>query len=1143
MYVDVIIPNFDESGEDVLLSTWYKKVGDKISNGEIIAEAETSTISCGITSGYDCFLSKILINEGEFVPQGSRVAVIEVGVDKPTGADPNNIRATALEELENIKIHSEEQKKDEDSTPPKIVTREEIRQALNDMQKGKISPEEVEKLISSLESQQNFHLEDLKGAKRKIDPKKELEEEEADYTLSVPDAKDKVDNNSEIESDSLVADDLDLYVDYDEIPASDNAVVAGFAEQAERKFKNILKEAENKAKAEANKMREKIIEKAKVAALAESESMKAKILKEFEDKASKDASEMHKKIVQGSISEAQNTKTKLIEEARADAKIEAEALKSQIKEEARELAEKEAEQIKQNSLQNAEKQAKEEADKISKDIIEKAIEESKNEANEIKKDILRSAGRHAKKESEQLIKEEISRARKKSQLKTEEIMTNVIFETKRDAAELKDEIIGKTKNEIKEILENMLQAALIEGQQEISQSAQIKEKILEGMKESIENAMIAKDKIVNDITLNCDEIISEMNETKDELMNSMRESIHQSIVVKEKLGEEMKSYLAEANNANQKLETEMREHLNEVNSIKEQLTEEIKEHLAEANNIKDQISEEIKNNLDIATSVKEKLAEEIKMHINGVISIKEQFAEEMKSHLDGANYVKANIAEEIKNNLDEANSVKENMAKEMEEYLNEVNQVQTKISEGLKENIEKALQTKEEINNQIQANLNSTTVLRNEILEEMRENFRTICDTITRYTRETLSDLKAEILTSADQKIQEIRNSCQAHDIAGEIFDEKIIAKQNEIVEKLIYAEQKLQELKDLQEKQLSESTFKRRMEKRLEAIEKKLESSREQTQRKDENEWIDEESEDFSEEVQKKDENKWIDDEPVFQEEDNEKTEKSKENEMVEKLLNVQKDEGGTPEMYADNWNKPKFFYSPDDEREDIDFLKQKISEKRRDAYDSSVIATVSNEVDMSSIVSMEKAFGEAFSKKYNTRLGFTPFFIMAAVEALKRYKIFNAHIHENEIIYKNHFDISVITRGNDGIAAPVIRQADTLNFAEIEKKMITLSRRAAEGTLSIEEVSNGTFTVVNAGIYGSIMGTDILTPPQVATLSVHKMHDRPVAVDDGIEVKPMLYISLSYDHRIADTKTAAEFLENIKNYVENPGWQLLDL
>ncbi len=1142
MYVDVIIPNFDESGEEVLLSTWYKKIGDKISNGEVIAEAETSTISCGITSGYDCFLSKILVQEGEVVSQGSRIAVIEVGVDKPTGVDPNNIRAVALEELENIKIPSEEK---ESSNKPddenKIVSREEIRKALKDMQKGEISPEEVEKLISRRESQQNFHVEDLKGAKRKVEPKKE--QEEADYTLSVPDTNDEDINDQENDSNSLVADELDPYVDYDEIPAPDNAIVVGFAEQAERKFRNILKEAENKAKAEANKMREKIIEKAKVAALVESESMKAKILKEFEDKASKDASEMHKKIVQGSISEAQNTKAKLIEEARADAKLEAEALKSQIKEEARESAEKEAYQLKQSSLQYAEKKAKEEADKISKDIIEKAIEESKTEANEIKKDILRSAGRHAKKESEQLIKDEINRARKKSQLKTEEIMTNVIFETKRDAAELKDEIINKTKNELKEILGNMMQAALSDGQLEINQSAEIKEKILEGIKESIENAMTARDKIVNDITLSCDEIISEMNETKNELMNSMNESIHQSIVVKEKLGEEMKSYLAEANNTNQKLEQEMRNHLNEINYIKDQLSEEIKDRLNEANTIKDQISEEIKTNLDIATSVKEKLTEEIKSHINGVIAVKEQFAEEMKSHLDGANYVKANIAEEIKNNLDEANSVKEKITEEMEEYLNEVNQVKTKMAEELRENFEKAIHAKEEINDEIQKNLNNTAILRNEILEEMRENFRTICDTISRYTRETLSDLKAEILTNADQKIQEIKNSCQAHDIAGEIFDGRIIAKQNEIVEKLIYTEQKLQELKDLQEKQLSESTFKRRLERRINAIEKKLENFNEEIQKKDENNWIEEKSEDYG----KENESELVVDKQIFQDDDNEveeiPEEKSKEDEMVEKLLNVQENEGGTPEMYADNWNKPKFFYSPDDEREDIDFLKQKISEKRRDAYDSSVIATVSNEVDMSSIVSMEKAFGEAFSKKYNTRLGFTPFFIMAAVEALKRYKMFNAHIYKNEIIYKNHFDISVITRGNDGTVAPVIRQADKLNLAEIEKEMITLSRRAIEGTLSIEEVSNGTFTVVNAGAYGSIMGSDILTPPQVATLSVHKMHDRPVAVDDGVEVKPMLYISLSYDHRIADTKTAAEFLENIKNYVENPGWQLLDL
>ena len=127
-----------------------------------------------------------------------------------------------------------------------------------------------------------------------------------------------------------------------------------------------------------------------------------------------------------------------------------------------------------------------------------------------------------------------------------------------------------------------------------------------------------------------------------------------------------------------------------------------------------------------------------------------------------------------------------------------------------------------------------------------------------------------------------------------------------------------------------------------------------------------------------------------------------------------------------------------------------------------------------MTAVLGLEKTFGKAFTEKYNTRLGFTPFFIMAAIESLKRYRIFNAHIHDDEIIYKQNYDISVITCGNDGISAPVIRQADCLSLAEIEKKMITLSRRAVEGTLSIEEVSGGTFTVVNAGIYGSLMGTD---------------------------------------------------------------------
>lgn len=260
-----------------------------------------------------------------------------------------------------------------------------------------------------------------------------------------------------------------------------------------------------------------------------------------------------------------------------------------------------------------------------------------------------------------------------------------------------------------------------------------------------------------------------------------------------------------------------------------------------------------------------------------------------------------------------------------------------------------------------------------------------------------------------------------------------------------------------------------------------------------------------------------------------------------VQKLLNIGDD--GAPEMYADNWNKPQYFASVGDKNEQVDFLRQRISEKMKDTYDTSVISTVSSEIDMSAILSLEQVFGKAFEAKHNTRLGFTPFFIMACIAALKHYKVFNAHIRGQEIIYKNDYDISVITCGNDGVAAPVIRHADKMTIAEIERTMIALSRRAVEGTLSVEEVSGGTFTVVNAGIYGSLIGTDLLTPPQVATLSVHKMHNRPIATDNGVEIRPMLYISLSYDHVVADTKQASEFISCVKNYVENPGWQILGL
>ncbi len=947
MYIDVIVPNFDESGENVLISTWYKKVGDKISNGEVIADAETSTIACGITSGYDCFLSKIIAKEGDTVPQGSKIAVIEVNVERPSNeTEKEDLRETVEEKLKNIKVLENIEKKTEEIQEEKSIkistqdetrqkeaaaaSRAERRQALSDMVNGKISAEEIEKRLTHREVSQNIE----KAVQEEI----QKEEEQDDYTLSL--SSDNVSDDLVAKSVGDVIDDENDFIDIDSISEEvfekedltqeqekiieegKKEVIETFSEQAEKKFKNILKDAESKVQQEADKLREKIIEDAKVSALAESEVMKAKILKEYEDRAAKDAGEIHKKIIQGSISEAQNTRTKLIEEAKADAIKEAEEIKDKIKEEAKKEAEKEATLIRQNSLMNAEKQAKEEADKISKKIIEEAIDKSKAEANEIKKNIIRSAGRHAKKESEQLIKEELNQARKKSQLKAEEIISSAIVESKICADEIRKEVIDKAKAGVKEVMDNMMQSIVTGSQQEIDQSRDLKDKITESIKESIDEVLNTKNQIMDEINQNRENTMKEMNENKDLMIGGIRDSIYQA----------------------------------------------------------------------------------------------------------------------------------------------------TKLSEKIKDQLNEAFKIKKILSENIDQNLN----LKNKILDEIKQHYNKICDDISNHMRKAIDEVKNDILVNADQKIQEVQNSCQVDCITREITEEKTCSEQNEI--------EKEPELQlDLQTTNTDE-----------ESSEKKTDE---------------------------------------------------KEDEFVKKLLNIKEDDGGAPGMYADNWNKPKILYSPDDKRENIDFLKQRISEKLKDAYDSSVIATISNDVDMSAIMSLEKAFGEAFSKKYNTRLGFTPFFIMAAVEALKQYKVFNAHVHENEIIYKNHFDISVITCGNDGISAPVIRDANKLNFAEIEKKMITLSRRAVEGTLSLEEVSNGTFTVVNAGMYGSLMGTDILTPPQVATLSVHKMHNRPVATDEGVEIKPMLYVSLSYDHRIADTKLAAEFLSKIKNCVENPGWQLLGL
>ncbi|MDR0580816.1 MAG: 2-oxo acid dehydrogenase subunit E2 [Holosporaceae bacterium] len=704
MLVDIIVPNFDNSSEEIILSSWYKKVGDRISKNEVVADAETPLVACGITSSHDCTLVKILVKEGEIVASGTKIAVIETDLD-----------ATISEIKEEAKIVKAETLPDDNAA-------------------------------ISIQEYENLPMESTYDDK---------------YNLSVP-----------LSADTEVVEE----------------VVEEFSEHAEKKYKNILKNAENQAREEAVKLKEKILDDTRKIALLQAEELKTKILEEYEEKSAIDAGEMHKKIIQGSIREAENTKTKLIEETYEKAKLKAKKLEDDIITDAREKANLEAEKIIREASDAAKEEAKLRSESISREIIEKAIAESKAEAKAIKKDIICSARKHAIKISSKII----GKSAKTYTRQMENFVTPAIHLSLRKIDSLREEILGSVREEI--------QAA------------------------------------------------------SNSLLNFIKNDMRQNVM-------------------------EMTDHFQKA--------------------IED---------------------------INGAKSIKSE--------------------------------------------------------------IEKKIESKP-------------------------------------------GEKNAETLLSANNDSKKTK------------------------VEK---------------DSQLKEQS------------------------------------------------------------------------EIVKKLLRVE--EGSSlSELYADNWNKPQFFESPGDHKEPIDLLKRRISEKIKNTYEASVISTVSNDVDMSAVLALEKTFGNAFSKKHNVRLGFTPFFILACIAALKQYRIFNAHIRNDEIIYKNSFDISIITCGNDGIAAPVIRHADTLTIAEIEKSMITLSKRAMEGTLSVEEVSGGTFTLINAGIYGSLIGTDLLTPPQVATLSVHKMHNRPIASDSNMAIKPMLYISLSYDHRISDTRKASEFLSNIKNYVENPGWQILEL
>ena len=228
-------------------------------------------------------------------------------------------------------------------------------------------------------------------------------------------------------------------------------------------------------------------------------------------------------------------------------------------------------------------------------------------------------------------------------------------------------------------------------------------------------------------------------------------------------------------------------------------------------------------------------------------------------------------------------------------------------------------------------------------------------------------------------------------------------------------------------------------------------------------------------------------------------------------------------------------------EERVPMTRIRKTIANKLHSATQNTAMLTTFNEVDMSEILSMRASYKEAFEKKYSVKLGFMSFFVKAAVESLKKFPTVNAYIDGEDIVYHAYCDVSVAVSSDRGLVVPVLRDAHKMGMHDIEKGIVDFAVRAQDGTLGIEEMSGGTFTISNGGVFGSLMSTPILNSPQSAILGMHKTQERPVVVNGEIVIKPMMYLALSYDHRIIDGKEAVQFLISIKEALEDPARLLL--
>ena len=217
-------------------------------------------------------------------------------------------------------------------------------------------------------------------------------------------------------------------------------------------------------------------------------------------------------------------------------------------------------------------------------------------------------------------------------------------------------------------------------------------------------------------------------------------------------------------------------------------------------------------------------------------------------------------------------------------------------------------------------------------------------------------------------------------------------------------------------------------------------------------------------------------------------------------------------------------------------------IARRLVEAQQTAAMLTTFNEIDMTAVMSLRERRKEAFKKQYGFNLGIASFFVKASIAALRAFPEINAEIQGDEIVYKDYYDIGMAVGAEGGLVVPVLRDADQMSFPQIEQAIRDFAARAGDGTLTLEDLKGGTFTITNGGVFGSLLSTPILNPPQVGILGLHKIQDRAVAVDGQVIVRPMMYVALTYDHRIVDGREAVQFLVKIKEFIEDPGHLLIE-